>query len=308
MKKIIILLLVFFVCAFARRGAEKQPKAAPKPAAEPMVVLTAVPALEALAKEILRGTPIEVINPFGNEISLEEFDGICKQFEEEITALALRTAAVINVRSVIPSEQLFIHVRHRNIRVVEIDCATPLSPILTSLGKIRRSGEVLPFVWTSLSNSIRMAEVLQSDLSALFPEYAKTISANLTDFKIRANTLRNEFVAEFLKFDNFNAVILSRDFDYFLKDIDLFVIESFPPEYDWTAQHSAQFAKILEEQPVGLIINRWETGSPAEEIMQKFSVKTAVLNTGLPAEAVFENGFLELWKKNASAILSAIRE
>jgi len=299
MKKIIIVLLLACFCVFA-----KKPKSI-----EPIIVATSIPALQSLAQEILKGTPVSVVNPFGNEISIDELDGIFKEFEAEIDTLSPKVAAVITIRSIIPTDQLFIHIRHRNIRAVEIDCATPLSPVLTAVGKVKKdNGEISPFVWLSLSNSIRMAEVLQSDLSALFPQYAKIISANLKDFKIRANVQRIEFVTKFLEIDNFNAVALSSDFDYLLKDIDLFVIENFPPEYEWSAERTKQFERLLETQSVGVVINRWETGTPADEIMQKFGVENAVLKTGMPADDAFENGFLGFWKTNVSAILSAMQK
>jgi len=300
-KIIVLILLALVSLAFARRGAEK-------PYVQPMIVATSIPALQSLAEELLRGTPITVVNPFGNELSIEELDGICKQYAEELDALSPRVTAVITMRSVIPSDLLFINMRHRNIRTVEIDCATPLSPILTAVGKLTDDrGETLPFVWLSLSNAIRMAEVLQSDLSALFPKHAKAISANLTDFKLRANAMRNEIVSRFLEIENFSAVVLSNDFDYFLKDIDLFVLGSFPPEYRWTAQQTEEFGNTISTGEVGLIVNRWETGNPAQAIMKEYGVNTAVLNTGFPANDSFDDGFLEFWKRNAMAIIEAAR-
>lgn len=297
-------ILVFFLIVFVSFSFAKKQKTV-----EPMTVATSIPALESLTKEILKGTPISVVNPFGNEISIEELDGIDKQFETELDTLSPKIAAVITIRSIIPTDRLFIQIRHRNIRAIEIDCATPLSPVLTAVGKVKKdNGEVSPFVWLSLSNSIRMAEVLQSDLSALFPQFSEKITANLADLKMRANTLRNDFAAKSLEFDNFNAITLSDDFDYLLKDIDLFVIGNFPPEYEWTAEQTAEFERLLKNQPVGVVINRWETGTPADEIMQKFGVKNAALKTGIPAEDSFLNGFLEFWEENISAILSAMQK
>jgi ABC-type Zn uptake system ZnuABC Zn-binding protein ZnuA len=305
-RNLFLVLLLAFSFSYAKKTPKKA-KIAESAKIDTMFVATSIPALKSLAQEILKGTPVSVVNPFGNGISLDELEGISKQFEEELTELSPKVSAVINIRSIIPADQLFIHIRHKNIRVVEIDCATPLSPVLTAVGKVKKeNGETSPFVWLSLSNSIRMAEVLQSDLSALFPKYAEKISANLTDFKLRANAMRNEFAANFLEIENFNAITLSGDFDYLLKDIDLFIIERFSPEYDWSAEQTEKFAKLLETQSVGVIINRWETGSPADKIMQKFGVKTAILQTGIPADDAFENGFLEFWKENISAILSAM--
>jgi len=296
MRKVLFFTFVFCFCVFAKKNAEIT------------AVATSIPALASLAKEILKDTPIEVIEPFGNEISIDELDQVAKDYEARLDEISKKTTAVVNIRSVIAADPLFVQMRHRNIKIIEIDCATPLSPVLTAVGKIRKEdGSLNPFVWLSLSNSIRMAEVLQNDFCALFPKYAKKINTNLIEFKKKANDLRNSYVRRFLEINNFSAVCLSGDFDYLLKDIDLFVVGKFPPEYEWNEEITANFEKLLENKQVGTVINRWETGSPAEEIMAKFGVKTSVLKTGFPAGNDFENGFLEFWAKNAETLLQAIK-
>jgi ABC-type Zn uptake system ZnuABC Zn-binding protein ZnuA len=293
---VILTVLLFSVCLFAK-------------VKEPNAVATSIPALGALTAEILKGTPIRIIEPFGNDFSIDELEEISKSYEDELDKISPKIAAVINIRSVIPSDKLFIYLRHRNIKTVEIDCATPLSPVLTAVGKLRNeNGDVLPFVWLSLSNSIRMAEVLERDLSALFPKYEKTISANLIEFKRKANALRNDFVVKFLQLDNFNAITLSKDFDYLLKDIDLFVIDTFLPEYEWDEETAQKFRSLFETNRVAVVVNSWETGAPAADIMNIFGVKTAVLKTGFGVEKDFEYGFLEFWKGNVSILLNAFDE
>jgi len=295
MRKILPFILTFCVCVFAKKNAE------------PTAVATSIPALAALAKEILKDTPIEIIEPFGKEISIDELDQVAKDYEARLDEISKKTAAVVNIRSVIAADPLFVQMRHRNIKIVEIDCATPISPVLTAVGKTRKEdGSLNPFVWLSLSNSIRMAEVLQNDFCALFPKYAKNINANLIEFKKKANGLRNSYVRRFLDVDNFSAVCLSGDFDYLLKDVDLFVVGKFPPEYEWDKEITLNFEKLLENKQVGTVISRWEPGSPAEEIMTKFDVGASVLKTGFPAGNDFENGFLEFWAKNAEAILQTM--
>jgi len=297
MRKILYFILMLCVCVFAKKNTDI------------MTVATSVPALAALSKEILKGTPIEVVEPFGNETSIDELDYVAKDYEARLDEISKKAAAVADIRSIIATDPLFVQMRHRNIKIVEIDCATPLSPVLTAVGKIRKDdGSFNQFVWLSLSNSIRMAEVLQNDFCALFPKYAKKISENLIEFKKNANDLRNSYVRMFLGVDNFNAVCFSGDFDYMLKDIDLFVVGKFPPEYEWNEEITANFEKLLENKQIGTVISRWEAGSPAFEIMTKFGVKASVLKTGFPAGNDFENGFLEFWAKNAETLLQAMKE
>ncbi|MCL1946063.1 MAG: zinc ABC transporter substrate-binding protein [Chitinivibrionia bacterium] len=296
MRKIIFYLFIFCACVFAKKNVE------------PTTVITSIPALEALTKEIVKGTPISVVNPFGNEISLDELEGICKEFEKELDKLSPNVAAVIDIRSIIPQDQLFIQIRHRNIRVIEIDCATPASPVITAIGKIRdESGEVNVFAWLSLSNAIRMAEILESDLSALFPKHAKKISENLILFKKNANAMRNDFVRKFLKSENFSAICFTQDFDYLLKDIDMFVVEKFSPEYDWDEETIEKFENLLKDGQISTIISRWETGEPAAAIMKKYDVKSSVLETGFPAANSFNDGFLKFWERNVLILLNSLK-
>ncbi|MDR0303309.1 MAG: hypothetical protein LBH98_00835 [Chitinispirillales bacterium] len=295
MHKILSFMLIFCIFVFAKKEVES------------VAVVTSIPALAALSKEILKDTPIEIIEPFGNEIAIDEFGEIAKIYETQLDEISKKTVAVVDIRSIIASDPLFVQLRRRNIKIVEIDCATPLSPVLTAVGKIRKNdGSLNPFVWLSLSNSIRMAEVLENDFCALFPKYAEKISTNLLEFKKNANDLRNFYVRQFLEIDNFSAVCLSGDFDYMLKDIDLFVVENFVPEYEWNEEIMANFEKLLENMQTGTVISRWEIGSPAVEIMTKFHIRESVLKTGFPAGSDFKNGFLKFWEKNAEAVLQSM--
>jgi ABC-type Zn uptake system ZnuABC Zn-binding protein ZnuA len=298
MYKKLFLLLILSVYVFAKT-----------PVKPDVAVATSIPALAALSKEILKGTAIEIIQPFPSETSIDELDGIVKDYEARLDEISKKTVAVVDIRSIIATDPLFVQLRHRNIKIIEIDCATPISPVLTAVGKIReKNGNLNSFVWLSLSNSIRMAEVLENDFRALFPTYAKKITTNLIEFKNSANDLRNSYVRRFLETDNFSAICLSGDFDYLLKDIDLFVLETFPPEYEWNEEITKNFEKLLENRQTGIVINRWGTGSPAAEIMAKFGVGESVLKTGFPAGNDFDNGFLDFWKRNVEAVLNAIKK
>jgi ABC-type Zn uptake system ZnuABC Zn-binding protein ZnuA len=312
MFRVLVIVLLSSAIVFAARGERRRAAAAKQESVQIQVqrqfVVASIPALGALSREILRGVPVDVIEPFGADFGIDEFDGIAAEYSDELDEIAPFTVAVVGIRSIIPNDPTFVQIRHRNIRVVEIDCAIPPSPIVSAIRTIRTpSGEVNPFAWLSLANAVRMAEILESDFRALFPQYASEISANLLDFKRRAFALRNEYTRKFLEIDNFSAVALSGIFDYFLMDIDLFVLERFSPEYDWNEEAIQSFRHLVESGDVGVVINRWETGAPAAQIMAAQGVKTAVLRTGLPARSDdFIDGFLGFFEKNVLAITIAL--
>jgi len=76
MRKVLFFTTVFCVCVFAKKNAEIT------------AVTTSIPALAALAKEILKDTPIEIIEPFGNEISIDELDQVAKNYEARLDEIS----------------------------------------------------------------------------------------------------------------------------------------------------------------------------------------------------------------------------
>ncbi|MCL2845226.1 MAG: zinc ABC transporter substrate-binding protein [Chitinivibrionia bacterium] len=311
MFRVFVIILLSLTLAFARgerRNRAATATAQPAPQEIRLAVAVSIPALGALSREILRGVPVDVLEPFGTDFTMDEFDGLASEYSDELDEIAPRVAAVVGIRSIIPDDPIFVQLRHRNIRVVEIDCAIPPSPTGSAIPLIRTSnGEINPFVWLSLANAVRMAEILESDFSALFPKYACVISANLLDFKRRSLALRNEYTRKLLEIDNFSAVALSGIFDYLLMDIDVFVVARFLPEYDWNEETARKFRDLVESGEVGVVINRWQTGAPASEIMEEKGVRTAVLRTGIPALSHFDDGFLAFWERNVSAIAGAFQ-
>ena len=51
-------------------------------------VVTAIPALEAIGKELLVGTGIEIINPVGSDVPLQELEGTIKEMREHLDSLS----------------------------------------------------------------------------------------------------------------------------------------------------------------------------------------------------------------------------
>jgi len=311
MCRFLLIIMIAASIAFASRGErrsqrEAMPRQAEIQSVRPAVAVS-VPALGALSREILNGVAVDVLEPFGVDFTIGEFEGIALEYAEILDEIAPRVTAVAGIRSILPSDPLFAQLRHRNIRIVEIDCAIPPSPVGSAIGIVRfENTQINPFAWLSLSNAVRMAEILESDFRALFPQYADRISANLLDFKQRAFALRNEYARKFLQVDNFSAVALSANFDYLLKDINIFVPIRLGAEDAWSAEETQRFRYFVENAQVSVVINAWQTDAPASEIMEKHGIKTAVLRTGFPAGSNFEEGFLAFYERNLAALAAAL--
>ncbi len=294
MKSILMFLLVMTVSISAKKQTQK-------------VVVTAVPPLAAIANELVEETAISVLNPFGSETPIPELTEKIKESRKLIDSLSAQTAAVLSLRSILPEDYLFIEMRRRNIRIVEIDAASPLNPTLTAIGTIRQGEEVNPYVWLAPSSVIRSAEIITKDLQALFPDESAKLDKNLQTFRKELRSIRNEYEQKFLKVDQFEVATMDRAFDYLLKDINLFVTLELPGEMDWQESETAEFNSGIKAEAFGAIVHRWVPFGDMAETAEEAKIPFAVLNTGFPGMKQFDEGILTFLRSNLEAIYTALK-
>ena len=96
-----------------------------------------------------------------------------------------------------PGDPLYRFAREANIRIVDIEAAvpwsldapgvaladTPVSNVAWGSDTDAAETAVAPYFWLSVSNAIRMGDLIAHDLEALFPDSAATIAANLEALK-----------------------------------------------------------------------------------------------------------------------------
>lgn len=265
-------------------------------------VVTAVPALEAIGKELMKKTEISILNPVGKELPLQELEGSIKESKGNLDSLAPSICAVLSLRSIMPEDYLYIQLRQKNIRIVEIDAASPLNPTLTSVGTIRTEEGINPYIWLAPSSVIRMAEIIGKDLVALFPKHQKQIESNLQELRSAIRSLQNEYEQKFLQLDRFEAATMDHSFDYLLKDINLFVTLQLPGEMSWEENHTKSFKNGVTNKLFTTVVHRWiPFGDPAE-IAKKGGVSFSVLNTGLPGLNHFDMGIVPFLRSNLEAL------
>jgi ABC-type Zn uptake system ZnuABC Zn-binding protein ZnuA len=275
-------------------------------AIEKITVAVSLPPIQSITKELIKETSIELINPFGADATIDEYENILRDRENSLDSLSKSVSAVISVRSFLPSDNLFLHLRERNIKVVEIDCATPYNPNITALGKLYNGDELNPYFWISLSNSIRVAETIASDLSKLSIEDSAKVLENLKLFKSKTITLKNEYETKFLELENFEVASINSSYDYFLQDINLFVTQTFPPEFDWSESDYQRFKGSIKNGEIVAVVNGWKPFGEIGEIADAASIKFIELKTGVPAGSNFKSGYIEFLKTNLESVFTGL--
>ncbi len=174
------------------------------------LVVTSVPALESITKELVAGTDIQVLNPVKGEYGIAELPEVIKSKMGYLDSLAPSVEAVISLRSIMEEDQLYVQLRTMNIRIVEIDAATPLNPTLTTIGTIRTEESVNPYVWLAPSVVTRSSEIIAKDLVSLFPDQKEKIESNLQGIREQIRVLIAEYETKFGEIEQFTAVIFDR--------------------------------------------------------------------------------------------------
>lgn len=281
------IILLLFICII---GCQKQSS---------RVIATAIPALESILNNLLENTSITVINPVPNDISFEEHNEFWKEHNTLLDSLARTVVAVVDMRNAIPNETLFLKLRKRNIKIIEIDAITPFDENISSIGLIENSDEINPYVWLSITNIMKMAEISAKDLIKLFPSDSSNIINNLKLLKKRYFALKTNYELKFSTITQFDAITMDNSFDYLLKDINFFVTSHYSSDMStWTKENVTQFNNDIANDQAHTIIHRWKPIGDLGRICNNNNIKIAVLTTGDPKLKHFDKGLFGLVEKN----------
>lgn len=298
MKNTQIILLFFVLSIFI--GCQKKTS---------KTVVTAIPALESILLELTEKSSIDVPNPIPDDISLAEQHQFWEENSQLLDSLSECVTAVVHIRGAIPEETLYLKLRKRNIRIVEIDCVTPLDEDISGVALLEDSDNYNPFVWLSISNIMKMAEIAAKDLIKLFPSDSAIVSDNLQSLKKRYFALKTEYESKFSLIEQFEVVTMDNSFDYLLKDINLFVIHRFASdESEWTKEEHNVFENGLKNGEIHTIIHRWKQAGEIGTQCTKYGAETAVLVTGDPKLNNFDKGLYGLIEKNLSILLKTLKK
>lgn len=301
----------------------------PVPAAdEPSVtVLTGNQATYSLTSALTRGTRIAVTNvpEDGRRMSLMQ-DYIARRMERLRTTFAEATA-VVSLTNALPADPLYRFAREANIRIVDIEAAvpwslttpgvaltdTPRSNVPWAADTDRPETVTAPYFWLSISNAIRMADIIAHDLSELFPDSAAAIAANLDTLKWSLLDLRSEYQNRLIEVGVDTVFALTGDFVYLTNDMGLFVNGYFiKQDIRWTDSDLAMLMSHLEDHDIKAVIHKWMPSEAIQAAVRDAGAELVVLDAGDPGivvdRALAVDGLQRILESNLQAIVAALSE
>ncbi|MCZ6475489.1 MAG: zinc ABC transporter substrate-binding protein, partial [Gammaproteobacteria bacterium] len=170
---------------------------------------------------------------------------------------------------------------------------------------------IAPYFWLSLSNAIRMGDIIAHDLIELFPDFEITIQRNLDDLKWSLLNLRNEYQNRLIEAGADTVFALTGDFVYLTNDMGLYVDGYFiKQDIRWTEADLDFLTSHLRQREIKVVIHKW---MPSDAILGAVSAAGAelvVLDTGDPGmvenRQLVADGLQQILRKNLDAVYSAL--
>lgn len=290
-------------------------------------VLTGIQATYSLAVALTAGTPIRVQNvpPDGRQLSLQK-EYIARRMDSLGPTFAAATA-VITMTNALPGDPLYRFAREANIRIVDIDAAVPWSLSVPGVALADSPASTAawgrdpdpvdnataPYFWLSVSNTIRMGDIIASDLTALFPQSAAAISKNLDNLKRLLLRLRGDYQNRLMETGGDVVFALTGDFIYLTNDMGLLVDGYFiKQDVRWTKADLDGLTRHLRDNHIKVVLHKWLPNEAIQNAVRAAGAKLVVLDAGDPGivvgNALATDGLQQLLRKNLEAIYSALKE
>ncbi len=297
------------------------------PAGGEAVVLTGLQATWSITRALTRDTPITVVNvpEDGREFAI--LRNYLERRKDRFAALFSAATAVVSVTNALPADPLYRYAREANIRVVDIDAAMPWTydtPGVALVDSPRSdvqwpgatddaTGEPVtaPYFWLSLSNTMRMADIIAADLVALFPAFAETLSANLDAFKREMLDIRSTYQNRLIEAGDDTVFALTGDFVYLTNDMGLFVDGYFiRQDVRWTESDLAALTARLKQREIRVVIHKWVPNDAIQAAIRAGGAQLVVLETADPGRVVGDTlaveGLQQIHVDNLEKITSAL--
>ena len=287
-----------------------------------VTALTSLQATYSIASALAAGTSITVRNVPANGATME---GLARALARQGADTFTSATAAVSIGKLWPDDPLYAAVRARNITVVNIDASFPWEHDETGAGVQviaepaedaawvkAEAADALPasrYVWLSLPNGVRMAELVAADFIRLAPGDAARIQANLKDFSERLRNLKADYEARFATLENVRLFALANEFAYLVADMGLFVDGWFTrQDVDWTAADYAGLTKHLKDRGLKTVVHKWKPDAKVEAAVTAAGARLVVLDAGdaerespLPAD-----GYQTLLASNLEVLAKAL--
>ena len=291
------------------------------------IILTGTQATYSLATALTRETPIEIVNvpEDGRQMSLLR-DYIARRTERLEDTFATATA-VISLTNALRGDPLYRFARDVNVRVVNIDAALPWSLSRAGVGLTDSPVStidwgtdtdpihsiVAPYFWLSVSNAIRMGDIIAHDLIKLFPDFANAIQANLGNLKWSLINMRNEYQGRLIETGSDTVFALTGDFVYLTNDMGLYVDGYFiKQDIRWTEDDLAGLTSHLMERDIRVVLHKWEPSDAIQNAIRAAGAVLVVLDSADPGmvenRQLVADGLQQILRSNLDAISNALSQ
>ena len=291
----------------------------------PPTVLTGTQAAYSLTVALTAGTPITVQNVPADGRQLSLLKDYIQRRTDTLDPVFAAATAVVTLTNALPADPLYRFARDANIRIVDIDAAVPWSLDMpgVALADTPRSTvdwgsdpdvaetATAPYFWLSISNAIRMGDIIAHDLAAVFPDAAPAIATNLDNLKRSLLALRGEYQNRLIA-DGADVVFaLTSDFVYLTNDMGLFVDGYFvKQDVRWTPADLAALTKHLRDNDIKVVLHKWLPSEAIQNAVKAAGATLVVLDAGDPGIVVdrqlARDGLQQLLRKNLEAIHAAL--
>lgn len=296
-------------------------------AAAAETVVTSNQATYSLASALTENTSIDIVNvPVDGRELAALADYIGRRMDRLAPTFAAATA-VISLTNALPGDPTYRFAREANIRIVDIDAATPWSLTMPGVALTdtpvstvdwgsdtdQPAAATAPYFWLSLSNAIRMADIIAHDLGQLFPASEATITGNLDILKRELLQLRGDYQNRLIELGVDTVFALTGDFVYLTNDMGLYVDGYFiKQDIRWTADDLSMLTRHLRDNDIGVVIHKWEPSAAIQTAIHEAGAAFIVLQSGDPGltvnDALATDGLQQILKSNLEAISIALQQ
>ena len=285
-------------------------------------VLTGTQATYSLTVALTAGTPIQVQNVPADGRQLGLLKDYIERRADSLAPTFAAATAVVTLTNALPGDPLYRFAREANIRIVDIEAAVPWSLDAPGVAladapssNVDWGGDdaetaVAPYFWLSLSNAIRMGDIIARDLEALFPDSAETIGANLEKLKRSLLDMRGDYQDKIVASGADVVFALTGDFVYLTNDMGMFVDGYFiKQDVRWTDADLAALTKHLRDHDIKVVLHEWEPSEAIQNAVRAGGAKLVVLDGGDPGvvvdRALAPDGLQQILRKNLDALVAA---
>lgn len=261
--------------------------------------------IEKLLKELTVNTEIDIINILNN-ISIEEVESYIKENESNLKSVASSIDGFVNIRSIWQDENVFNYLRRYNIRIAEIDLASPLDPQISGVA-VEYIDEVPNHnIWLNFTNITKMAEIVTKDLSILFPSDSAVIMYNLKIFKKEIFKLKVKYENLFINVEDVDVAVIGHVFDYILNETIVSIGTRFPKSVsNWDDVEYQKLVDLGKKSDKKVLVVQWvPNDQQLQEIIKTHKFNVVILNDGLNSQD--ERSILEILDENYLMLYQAL--